>query len=113
MIEILRQAGVVALASLIVVVSPLVMGVIYAIRPTETGLALMRPLSLAAIFAAIGGLLSGGINLLVGLARQPPMPFHVVAAGLSEALVPAFVASGCLTVAWLCVVLGMRRLPPV
>lgn len=102
----------VALLSLIVGVAPMVMGVAYAIRPNEARLALMRPLSLAAIFAALCGLWSGVISVLVSIARTPdPIPFRQVAVGFSEALVPMFVAFGCLTVAWLCVALGLRRHP--
>jgi hypothetical protein len=107
--ETLRQAGIVALLSLIVAVLPLGMGVAYAFRPTEQRLALMRPISLAGIFAALCGFLSGLINILRGIAVSKPVPFDLVALGLSEALVPLFVGFGCLTVAWLCVALGLRR----
>jgi hypothetical protein len=34
-----------------------------------------------------------------------------MAIGLAESLGTLFVAFGCLTVAWLCVALGMRRIP--
>jgi hypothetical protein len=34
-----------------------------------------------------------------------------MAVGAAEALVTLFVSFGCLTVAWLCVALGMRRNP--
>ncbi len=110
--QILRQASLVALLSLIVGVLPLGVGVAYAIRPTEQRLALMRPLSLAGLFGSLGGLLSGAINILrtIGVS-ETPVDFRFVAIGLAEALVPLFVALGCLTVAWLCAAVGLRRHP--
>jgi hypothetical protein len=108
----LSNAGIVALLSLIVCVFPLGAGVAYGIRPTEQRLALMRPVSLAGIFAGLCGLLAGLINILRFFAvNEPPPPSRIVALGVAEALVPLYVAFGCLTVAWLCVALGLRRHP--
>jgi hypothetical protein len=108
----LRQASIVALLSLIVTVLPLGAGIAYAIRPTERRLALMRPISLAGIFAALCGLLSGLVNVLryIGV-NETPVESRVVAIGVAEALIPLFVAFGCLTAAWLCVAIGLRRHP--
>ena len=110
--QILRQASIVALLSLIVGLFPLGIGVAYALRPTEQRLALMRPLSLAGIFGALGGLLSGVINILrtIGVS-ETPVNSRFLAIGLAEALVPLFVAFACLTVAWLCAAVGLRRHP--
>jgi hypothetical protein len=110
--EMLSQAGIVALLSLAVVPAPMVMGVLYAIRPSEARLALMRPLALASIFASLCSFLSGLIHILHALSVNPAPSFTGnVALGLSEALVPIFIGCGCLTVAWLCVALGLRRHP--
>jgi hypothetical protein len=108
---IVRNASFVALLSLIVAIF-LCIGIAYAIRPTEERLALMRPLSLAGLFGALGGLLSGVISILrmMGVTDKP-VDSRIVAIGLSEALVPLFVAFGCLTVAWLCAAVGLRRHP--
>jgi hypothetical protein len=111
-VQILTHASIVALLSLIIGVLPLGAGIAYAIRPTEQRLALMRPLSLAGIFAALCGLLSGLVSALQTIAiSQPPVESRLVALILAEALVPLFVASGCLAVAWLCAALGLRRHP--
>jgi hypothetical protein len=108
--EMLRQAGIFALFSLILTVIPLVMGIVYAVRPTEARLALMRPLSLAGLFAGLGGFCLGLINVLTGIAGSwPSVRWEQATAGLSESLVTPFVAFGSLTVAWLCVALGMTR----
>jgi hypothetical protein len=42
----------------------------HAVRPTEHKLAMMRPISLASIFATISGLLGGWIFLLSGNCRD-------------------------------------------
>ena len=106
----LRQASIVALLSLLVGVLPLVAGAAYAIRPTEQRLALLRPVSLAGIFAALCGLLSGLVSVLRFIAvSETPVESRFIALALAEALVPLFVAFGCLTAAWLCVAAGLRR----
>ena len=110
LIQILTQAGVVALVSLIVAVLPMGAGLAYVVRPTEARLALMRPLSLAGIFAGLGGFLSGLISIshMIGTSAAP-VAFKLVAVGLAESLVPLFVAFGSLTIAWLCAAIGLQR----
>ena len=111
MVEVLRQASILALLSLLVAVVPMLMGIVYAARPTEARLALMRPLSLASLFAGLAGFSTGLVNMLRGVALQLPAPvgWDNVMLGMSEALIPLLVSFGCLTVGWLCVALGMTR----
>jgi hypothetical protein len=109
LIHALTNAGILALLSMAVVLGPLFLGVAYALKPTEARLALMRPLSLAAIFAALTGIAAGAINTLVGVGSREVFNYHVVMASAAESLVPMFVGFGCLTIAWLCVALGLRR----
>lgn len=108
--EAFAQMGLIARVTIFMGLVPLGMGIVYAILPTEQRLALMRPLSLAAIFAAISGTLAGFINVLVGMSRtETPVFSHASVVGLAESLVPVFVGFGCLTVAWLCVAFGLWR----
>jgi len=106
------NAGVYVKLAMIVSVAPLVAGILYAVRPTEKGLALMRPLSLAAIFASVSTLLLGVANALVYVGRTPPasstaaVPAAVV---LAETVIPSFIGFACLTVAWLSVAIGVRK----
>ena len=67
MIGVLSQASIVALASMFMGVVPLSMGIVYVIWPSEQRLALMRPLSLATIFAALSGSTLGVLNVLRGM----------------------------------------------
>jgi hypothetical protein len=108
--EALRNAGILALASMFVGVLPLAMGIVYALWPTEQRLTLVRTLSLATVFAGVCGTALGFVNSLLLVAnRQPASLAPVVATGLAESLVPLFVGFGCLTVAWLCVTIGLWR----
>ena len=65
----LSNASIVALLGMLVGVAPLSMGIVYALWPTEQRLALMRPLSLAAIFAAVSNTVLGLVNVLVGVGK--------------------------------------------
>jgi hypothetical protein len=108
----LSQASIFALVSVFMGVLPLGMGVVYAIWPSDHRLNLMRPLSLATIFASVSGTSLGVLNVLryIGVTDQPQFA-KVGAIGLSEAMVPVFVGFGCLTAAWLCVAVGFWRRP--
>lgn len=113
--EMLRQASNFALLTLTIDFVPLVVAILYVVRPTEHRLALMRPVSLAGIFSALSGTVVGVLNLLRGMAATGD-PFvasrgTVYVNGLSEALIPVFVGFACLTVAWLLVAVGMSRSP--
>lgn len=107
----LRNASLFGLLTLILGVVPLAMAVVYASRPTERNLALMRPLSLAGLFAAVAGMVLGFINVLkVYWTREATHEtYRVMAIGAAESLVPVLVGFGCLTVAWLVVAIGMGR----
>ena len=106
--ETLRNASLLALLSLLLTLAPLVMAILYLVRPSERRLALMRPISLAGLFAALTGTAIGAINVLVGLGTQPE--FRTAAfIGAAEALVPLLAGFGCLTVAWLLVAVAMGR----
>jgi hypothetical protein len=110
LLEMLSQASIVALLSILVAALPIGFGPSYAIRPTEQRLALMRPISLASIFAGLTGSLSGAINVLraIWIAETTADP-KLLAVGSAESLVPMLVSFGALTVAWLCVAVGLRR----
>jgi len=85
--QMLRQAGIAALVSMFMGVLPLGFGILYAIRPTEQRLALMRPVSLAAIFGAIHGTVLGLLNVFRNIGVQPDAAFdHRAYIGLAESL---------------------------
>ena len=110
--EILATLGLMALGSMFVGTLPLAMGIVYAIWPSEQRLMLMRPLSLATVFAAVAGLAAGLVNGLRYMGRAQEVALtQAVVTGFAESLVPPFFGFGCLTVAWLCVTIGLARRP--
>ena len=110
--EVLANAGIMALASMFVGVLPLTVGIVYAIWPNEQRLMLTRALSLATVFAMVAGVALGFINELRFISRSGTVTFSPqVAIGLAESLVTLVSGFGCLTVAWLCVTIGLWRRP--
>jgi hypothetical protein len=107
--DMLKQMGPAAALSLLMGLVPLGFGILYAVRPTEQRLALMRPLSLAAIFAAIHGTALGLLNVFRNIAVHDTGFNTVAYVGLSESLVTIFFDFGCLMLAWICVAVGLWR----
>jgi hypothetical protein len=110
LVEMLGNAGIVALLSMLVSIFPLGAGLAYLLWPSEHRLAMMRPVSLAGLFAALTGTVTGAINVLKMIwTTTGPVPWPTVAVGAAEALVTLLLAFGSLTVAWLCVAAGFQR----
>jgi hypothetical protein len=104
--------GPAALVSMLMGLVPLGFGILYAARPTEQRLALMRPLSLAAIFAALHGTALGLVNMFMYVANRSNLQYTpAVYVGLAESLATLVFDFGCLMLAWICVAVGMWRRP--
>jgi hypothetical protein len=112
--EVLSQIGPFAKLSLLVSLLPLGVAIAYAIRPTERTLMLMRPASLATIFAAICSCAVGAAMICQALSATPPGPIDMprVYVGLAETCVPVIVGFGFLAVSWLLIAAGMLRRTP-
>ena len=108
----LNEISLLALLGLTVSVATVGLALLYAVRPTESRLTLMRPVSLAAIFGGLTSFLIGLINILVGIANTASVSigWGGVAAGVAESLVSLVVTFGCLTIAWLFVAVGLQRM---
>ena len=113
LIHMFYEGGVSLFAELTMAVAVATFGlaVAHVFRPTAQKLTLMRPMSLAAIFATLTGLLGGWIFLLSGIAATPDghIPIAVFYRGLGESLAIGFVSFGFLAAAWLLVAVGMLR----
>ena len=104
--------GLAALVSMLMGIVPLGFGILYAFRPTEQRLALMRPVSLAAIFAAVHGTALGVLNTFRYVGTHEPATFGPIAyIGLAESMATVVFDFGCLMLAWLCVAVGLWRRP--
>lgn len=108
-VTIFSNMGIAALVSILVSLLPLAAAGAYLFRPTEQRLALMRPLSLAGIFAGLNGASLGAINTLRMMWRDPAPEARIIAISSAESIVPIYVSFSCLMIAWLCVAVGMRR----
>jgi formate hydrogenlyase subunit 3/multisubunit Na+/H+ antiporter MnhD subunit len=112
MSDMLRHAGIVSLLSMVIGFAPLAMAAAYFFRPTERRLMLMRPLSLAGLFASLTGSATGYLHVFrhYGIAPEFSEEFYRrMATGAAESLVPVVVGATSLTVAWLLVAAGMSR----
>jgi len=88
------------------------------LRPTERGLAVLRPLSAATTFSSLTAFLLGITSSLVGLVGRleaatesagTAEAWRVFLAGLAEATVPLVLAFALLAVSWLLAAVGLRR----
>ncbi len=90
----------------------------FAIRPTEQGLAVLRPLSAATTFAALCAFLLGVATALVNVIQKledadgpaaTAAAWRMFLGGLAEGIVPLGVAFALLAVAWLLAAVGLRK----
>ena len=107
-----RETSILGLSGIVVALATTAHAAVYAWRPEESRLMLMRPLSFATIFAALCSFNVGVANVLDGISatgQWSGYTWQLVAKGASETFVALFVAFGCLAISWLCVALGMKR----
>jgi len=111
LVELFREISVFAKLTIMVAVAAFALAVGYAARPTDHKLVLLRPVSLAAIFATVSGLFGGWIAVLSGIAatadRQAAAP--AIFRGIADSLTVGFVSFGLLAAGWLLVAVGMLR----
>ena len=115
MLDMLGRMGILALGTMLTALLPLIAAVAYFVRPSERRLLLMRPLSLAATFAAISGFASGAAIILRGLvgdrrqARAPRRRAHGTRRKLGAGPFRLWVPDAP---AWLLIAAGMMRRQP-
>ena len=110
-VELFGELSLFAKLTMTVAIVAFGLAVAYVIRPTEQKLVLMRPVSLAAIFATLSGLLGGWIAILGGVAATPEghLPVASLYRGFAESLIVGFVSFGLLAAAWMLVAVGQLR----
>jgi hypothetical protein len=105
----LRGISYAAILGLLISFTPTLAGIWFVIRPSERQLSYMRPLTLAGIFAAFCTGALGVMNGAVALSHQPGFDRQMLLGGISEVFAALAVSCVFLTVAWICVAVGMRR----
>ena len=108
--DMFMQMGLAALFSILVSFLPLIAAGAYLFRPSEQRLAMMRPLSLAGIFAGLNGTQPRSDQHAPRIvARAAAGRAHPRRSRSAESIVPLYVSFSCLMLAWLLVAAGMRR----
>lgn len=110
-VELIAGISVVAKLTIAVAVAAFGLAAAYVYQPTESKLALLRPVSLAVIFATVSGLLGGWIMVLTGVAATPAghLPTPALYRGIAETLTVGFASFGLLAAAWMLVAVGSLR----
>jgi hypothetical protein len=111
LVDLLGQISLFAMLTVTVAVVTFGLAVAYVFRPTEPKLALMRPVSLAAIFATMSGLFGGWIAVLASIpaTSDGQLPVASLYRGIAESLTVGFVSFGLLAAAWMLVAVGGLR----
>ena len=111
LMDLLGQMSLLAKLTMAVALVAFGLAVAFVFRPTEQKLALMRPVSLAAIFATVSGLLGGWMAVLASTAATPDghLPAASLYRGIAESLTVGFVSFGLLAAAWMLVAVGGLR----
>lgn len=111
LLDLFRELSLFAKLTMAVAIAAFGLAVSHVFRPTAHKLTMMRPVSLASIFATVSGLLGGWIGVLAGIAATPDghVPLSSVYRGVAESLTVGFVCFGFLAAAWLLVAVGMLR----
>lgn len=110
MLQFMGDASLMGKLGMVVAVATMACAGAYAIRPSELRLSLIRPLSLATIFAALFSFTIAMASLLTAISHSgPSVDWRLVAGGAAQTLAPLFGAFGCLTVVWILVAIGFRR----
>jgi hypothetical protein len=111
LMQALGEVSLFAKLTMVVAIAAFGLAVSYVFRPTALKLTLMRPVSLAAIFATICVLLAGWFAVFAETAATPDghLPLSAFGQGIAETLTTGFVCFGFLAAAWLLVAMGMLR----
>jgi hypothetical protein len=111
LLDLLGELSVFAKLTMVVAAVAFGLAVAYAFRPAEQTLVLMRPVSLAAIFATLSGLLGGWIAVLGSISATPDghLPAASLYRGIAESLTVGFASFGLLAAAWVLVAVGLLR----
>lgn len=101
-----------SLLGLLICALPLFAGAWYCFSPGERLLALMRPITLAAIFAALCSFLLALVNGVRAISVMKALDLdsvRIVGIVMKEGLAPVALSFALLTVAWAFVTIGMRK----
>jgi hypothetical protein len=108
----ITRASFASLFGLLIAIIPAIAGLWFAFRPGERLLSIMRPLTLAAVFAALCSFTLALTNGFASMSRLEVLDLNgvrLLGAVMMEGLAPVVASFVSLTFAWACVAIGMRR----
>jgi len=108
----LKGAGGLALLGMLICIVPAIGGAWFAFSPSERRLSLMRPLTLGALFVALGNValtLANGCKAVSMMNGLDLAGVRIVGAVFMEGFAPVVVSFASLAVAWFFVAIGMRK----
>ena len=116
MIEFMRAGGVAMWFILAIGGTGLGLAISFAVRPGERKLGVLRPLSVACVFAVLSGIFSGlgavAHHVVNNDAWAHSPDFHlIVLTGFGESMAPAVLGFSMLAVIWILAAVGLRRQP--
>jgi hypothetical protein len=101
----------------LVALATVVTAALFAFRPAERTLGIVRPLCAATTYSALAAFFAGVTNALYGLSRATEATLQpgvsrigpIATAALAEAPIPLVAGFAAVAVAWLMVAVGLRR----
>jgi hypothetical protein len=114
MLDFFRAGGWAMFVVLATVIPLLITSAKFARNASPQGLSLIRALTTAVLFASLGGVISN----LAAVARNVPSnpelwkePLANILWGINESMGPAILGFPLITIAWILVAFGVRRMP--
>ncbi len=115
MIEFLRAGGVGMAVVVVVGAITLATAILFARKPDERRMALIRAFTAASLFSVLTAVSSNLATVMVHVPQNPKFAdssdfAKVIMIGIGESLTPAIMGGAILTVTWVITAVGMRRL---
>jgi predicted benzoate:H+ symporter BenE len=115
MIEFLRAGGFGMVIVLVVGLATLGTAVLFARRPDERRMAMLRALTLASLFSTLTAVASNMATVFYKVPQHPEWSKagelgKTVLIGMGESLTPAILCGAFLTISWVVAAVGLRRL---
>lgn len=114
MIEFFAAGGWMMFVVLAAAVPLLIAAAKFARSASPHGLSIIRALTTAVAFAAVGGVVTDLAAVCRHVVSRPELANDLVASllgGINESLAPAILACPLIAIAWILVAFGMRRMP--
>jgi hypothetical protein len=114
MLDFFRAGGWAMFLVLATVIPLLITSAKFARNASPQGLSMIRALTLAVVFASIGGVVTNLATVARNVPHDPELmkePLAPILIGFNESMAPATLGFSLVTIAWILVAFGVRRMP--